>query len=151
MKAVAKGKGKESPFGDFGSQSGEAGSAVEMLQDLETRYTSARTQLVEDENSAQGAFDALSTRNTQFLTDTGNTKNAKIAERRGKIQQLANDKADMKSNMKELTEVTQYLQDLRPSCDDIRSTFEERKRRREAEIDALKEALAVLSDPSTMR
>ena len=34
----------------------------------------------------------------------------------------------------ELQQVNQYLQDLRPSYDDIRSTFEERKKRREAEI-----------------
>ena len=39
--------------------------------------------------------------------------------------------------------MNKYLQDLRPSCDDIRSTFEERKKRREAEIAALKEALEV--------
>ena len=45
----------------------------------------------------------------------------------------------------------QYIADLRPSCDDIRVSFEERKKRREAEIAALKETLAVLEDPSMMR
>ena len=37
--------------------------------------------------------------------------------------------------------VTTYIADLAPSCDDIRVSFEERKQRREAEIQALKEAL----------
>ena len=36
-----------------------------------------------------------------------------------------------------------YIADLAPSCDDIRVSFEERKHRREAEIQALKEALQV--------
>ena len=50
-----------------------------------------------------------------------------------------------------LAEVNQYIADLRPSCDDIRVSFEERKKRREAEIAALKETLSVLEDPSMMR
>lgn len=142
---------RASPFGDYGSQGGSSSSALDMLNDLEERYTAARTQLVNDEASAKSTYDALMAKNAQFVTDTTNTKNAKLGERRGKLQKLQQQKDDMKTNMVELKEISQYLQDLRPSCDDIRSTFEERKRRREAEISALKECLAVLSDPSSMR
>lgn len=123
---------------------------MEMLEDLNGRYVAALTQLINDEEAAQKLHDELVARNEQFLLDTTASKNAKIAERRRSINQLAADKEDMKTNLLELHDVSKYLQDLRPSCDDIRATYEERKKRREAEIAALKEALEVLSDPSMM-
>jgi len=143
-------KAKESPFADYQSGSGAAGSATEMLEDLLSRYSAARTQLVSDEEAAVAAYKQLMATNKQFMKDTQSTLNSKMAERRGKLNQMKNGKEDLKTNFLELQELGQYLQDLRPSCDDIRSTFEERKRRREAEIAALKECLEVLSDPSAM-
>jgi len=149
-KQAAKGKGKQSPFSDYQSGSSSGGSAIDMLQDLLSRYSAARTQLVGDEEAQLTAYKALMKANKQFMTDTENTHNSKMAERRAKLNKLANGKDEVKTNFVELQEITAYLQDLRPSCDDIRSTFEERKRRREAEIAALKECLEVLSDPSAM-
>jgi hypothetical protein len=141
---------RQSPFADYKSGGAGAGSAMEMLEDLNGRYVAALTQLINDEEAAQKLHDELVARNEQFLLDTTASKNAKIAERRRRINQLAADKEDMKTNLLELHDVSKYLQDLRPSCDDIRATYEERKKRREAEIAALKEALEVLSDPSMM-
>jgi len=138
------------PFGEYQSGGAGAGSAMEMLEDLLERYSSALAELVGAEKKAQAAHEDLLARNKKFIDETTADKNSKISERRGTITDLANDKADMKTNLIELHEVSKYLQDLRPSCDDIRSTFEERKQRREAEIAALKEALDVISDPSMM-
>jgi DNA repair exonuclease SbcCD ATPase subunit len=149
-KAKDKSKAKGSPFADYQSGSGSAGSATEMLEDLLSRYSAARTQLVGDEEAAVAAYKQLMAANKQFMKDTQNTLNSKMSERRGKLNKMNNAKIDLKTNFVELQEVGTYLQDLRPSCDDIRSTFEERKRRREAEIAALKECLEVLSDPSAM-
>merc|ERR1719191_320639 len=138
---------RQSPFSEYKSGSAGAGSAMEMLEDLQTRYTEALTKLVTEEEAAQAAHEDLLKRNAQFLAETTAARNAKLAERRRQINQLASDKEDMKTNLLELHDVSKYLQDLRPSCDDIRTTYEERKKRREAEIAALKEALEVLSDP----
>merc|ERR1719359_1429350 len=140
----------QSPFSEYKSGGAGAGSAMEMLEDLQTRYTEALTSLVTEEEEAQAAHEDLLKRNAQFLAETTATRNAKLAERRRQINELASDKEDMKVNLVELHDVSKYLQDLRPSCDDIRTTYEERKKRREAEISALKEALEVLSDPSMM-
>lgn len=142
--------GGSMPFSDYSSGSGGAASAMEMLEDLEGRYSAALTEIVNDENQAQTLHDELLVRNAQFISETTNTRNAKISERRTAINELADDKGEVKTNLLELHQVSKYLQDLRPSCDDIRSTYEERKRRREAEIAALKQALEVLSDPSAM-
>jgi len=140
----------QSPFTEYKSGAAGAGSAMEMLEDLLTRYTEALTTLVTEEEEAQAAHEDLLKRNAQFLAETTATRNAKLSERRRQINQLASDKEGMKVNLVELHDVSKYLQDLRPSCDDIRTTYEERKKRREAEISALKEALEVLSDPSMM-
>jgi len=127
-----------------------ATSALELLQDLLNRYTAALQEILHIEETQQKAHDDLVKRNNQFVKETTDTMNGKISERRGEITGLADSKLDMKTNLIELHEVSNYLNDLRSSCDDIRSTYEERKARREAEITALKEALEVISDPSMM-
>jgi len=142
---------KGNPFSEYSSGQAGAGSAMEMLQDLNGRYTTALNEIEDTEVAQVKAHKELLARNEQFRIDTTNTKNAKTAERRAKINRLSDAKDELKTSMVELHEVSKYLQDLRPSCDDIRSTFEERKKRRAAEISALKEALEVISDPSMMR
>lgn len=127
-----------------------ATSALELLQDLLNRYTAALQEILHAEEVAQKEHDDLVKRNTQFVKETTDMMNGKIGERRSIINELADNKVDMKTNLIELHEVSNYLNDLRSSCDDIRSTYEERKARREAEITALKEALEVISDPSMM-
>jgi hypothetical protein len=139
--------GGASPFASYSSASGGAGSAVEMLEDLQARYTEALTTLIADEKAAVAAHEQLLATNKKFVLDTEASITSKTAERRAAINDLAEDKTELKQTLLELHEVAKYLQDLRPSCDDIRSTFEERKKRREAEISALKEALAILTNP----
>ena len=115
------------------------------------RYSTTLTELIADENAAQKAHEELLRTNEQFRKDTTQTKQAKETEKRQKTERLGNARVELAANRQELAEVVQYIADLRPSCDDIRTTFEERKKRREAEIAALKETLAVLEDPSMMR
>jgi len=135
---------KQSPFTSY--QTGSGGSALEMLQDLQSRYGQARTQLVQGEEQAKVAYTDLVARNEQFRKDVTQTKLAKTSEKRQKTERLGNAKIELGANKKELAEVIQYRADLAPSCDDVRVTFEERKKRREAEVAALKETLAVLDD-----
>merc|ERR1719191_2087703 len=141
--------GKGTPFGAYKSGGEGGASAMEMLQDLNARYTTALEEIIRTEADQIKAHKELLKKNEQFRIDCENTKAAKTTERRAKINRLNDAKDELKTSMVELHEVSKYLQDLRPSCDDIRSTFEERKKRREAEIAALKEALEVISDPAT--
>jgi hypothetical protein len=141
---------RQSPFEDYSSGSGGAASASEMLSDLSTRYSEALKGLEDTEKAAQEAHDDLIARNELFIADTTNIRDSDMMQRRQKLNDLADDKSEIKTNMLELHEVAKYLRDLRPSCDDIRSTFEERSKRRQAEIDALKEALEVLEDPTAL-
>jgi hypothetical protein len=143
-------KRAQSPFGEYQSGAGGGGSAIEMLQDLNEKYSAALQTLIADENKSQKEHDELVAKNEQFVAETTNDRNMKLSERRKLINDIHDSKTEMKDNLIELHQVSKYLQDLRPSCDDIRTTYEERKKRREAEIAALKEALEVISDPSSM-
>jgi len=148
--AANQAPGQAAVFSDYKSGGSGAGSAIEMLNDLQSRYTTALQEIEQTEVDQQKAHDELVATNEQFIADTTNTRNMKLKERRAKLGELGDAKTEIKTNLIELHDVNKYLQNLRPSCDDIRTTYEERKKRREAEIAALKEALEVISDPSMM-
>merc|ERR1719460_3598912 len=91
---------KQSPFASY--QTGSGGSALEMLQDLQSRYSQARTQLVQGEEKAKVAFADLLARNEQFRKDVTQTKLAKTSEKRQKTERLGNAKIELGANQKEL-------------------------------------------------
>jgi len=137
------------PFSEMGAS--QAGSAVEMLSDLLNRYTSARTQAITEENQAVQAHTQYLEESEQFRTLTMQTKQSLDQEKRMKEDRLSDAQSELVTAGQELQQVTQYIADLAPSCDDIRVSFEERKHRREAEIQALKEALQVLDEMAQAR
>jgi len=148
---VAHGKQPEkgNPFAEMPAS--QAGGAVEMISDLLNRYTTARTQLVSEEEQAVKAHNLFLEESANFRTLTMQTKQSLSTEKRMKEDRLSDAEAELIKSGQELQQVTQYIADLAPSCDDIRVSFEERKHRREAEIQALKEALQVLDEMAQAR
>merc|ERR1719158_2015871 len=140
---------KGTPFSEMPAS--QAGGAVEMISDLLNRYTTARTQLVSEEEQAVKAHNLFLEESANFRTLTMQTKQSLSTEKRMKEDRLSDAEAELIKSGQELQQVTQYIADLAPSCDDIRVSFEERKHRREAEIQALKEALQVLDEMAQAR
>ena len=141
--ATAKRKTKQSPFTAV-TEAPAAASAVQMLQDLRNQYFAAKTDLENEEADQQAAYQQTLQANEVFRRATQQTLHTKEAELRQFKQRKQEAIAELDGAKLELGQVTQYLADLRPSCDDIRSTFEERQRRRETEIQALQAALSAL-------
>merc|ERR1719201_2341894 len=137
-------KAKQSPFSEIGDTG--AGGATDMLTDLLNKYTTARTQLIQEEDDAVLAHKQYTTTAKQFETETTQTKQSLSSSKLLKEQRLSDAETELTTAGVELQQVTTYIADLAPSCDDIRVSFEERKQRREAEIQALKEALQVLDE-----
>merc|ERR1719146_389081 len=54
-------------------------------------------------------------------------------------------KSDLEGYQKELAAVNQYIEKLKPQCTTKVDSYEERKKRRDAELASLREALAILS------
>ena len=53
-------------------------------------------------------------------------------------------KDDHETTSKELDAIIDYLEKLKPQCENKAMTYEERKARREAEVEGLREALSIL-------
>jgi chromosome segregation ATPase len=136
-------KTKQSPFATV-SEAPAAASAVQMLQDLRNQYFAAKTDLENEEADQVAAYQQTLQANEVFRRATQQTLHTKEAELRQFKQRKQEALNELDGAKVELGQVTQYLADLRPSCDDIRSTFEERQRRRETEIQALQAALSAL-------
>merc|ERR1719426_236158 len=148
-RAAVHAKGKQSPFSEVGDTG--AGGATDMLTDLLNKYSTARTQLIQEEDDAVAAHKQYLTTAEQFRTETTQTKQSLSSSKLLKEQRLGDAETELTTAGVELQQVTTYIADLAPSCDDIRVSFEERKQRREAEIQALKEALQVLDEMVTSR
>lgn len=65
--------------------------------------------------------------------------------------QIQGDSEDIKMVTKELDAVMEYLDKLKPQCETKAMTYEEKKAKREDEIEGLKEALAILDAPSLVQ
>jgi len=68
-------------------------------------------------------------------------KNAAKVRTEGDLQRS---KTDLEGYQKELSAVNQYLSKLKPECTTKADSYEERKKRRDAELKSLREALAIL-------
>merc|ERR1719352_2202561 len=99
---------KQSPFGEYSSGAAGGASAMQMLQDLNNKYSTTLTELIADENAAVKAHEELLRTNEQFRKDTTQTKQAKETEKRQKTERLGNARVELAANRQELAEVVQY-------------------------------------------
>jgi len=129
-----------------GSARGDAGhSIIEILEVAESDFTRLLAESEAEEREAADAYDALTKKNKE-------SNLAKKAEVQGKQSEvktlevaLTHFREDHTTVNKELDAVMSYLDKLKPDCASKAMSYEERKARREAEIDGLQDALQILS------
>merc|ERR1712118_84587 len=88
-----------------------------------TRRRTARTQLVQEEDDAIAAHKQYLTTAEQFRTETTQTKQSLSSSKLLKEQRLSDADTELTTAGVELQQVTTYIADLAPSCDDIRVSF----------------------------
>merc|ERR1719198_1539474 len=123
---------------------GDASAIIGMLEVAESDFSKLLSESRATEEAAKEEFEKMSNENKILKATKG-------AEVKGKKTELASLGTTLESYgedadglNKELSAVLEYLDKLKPQCEYQVPTFEERKARREKEIDGLKEALAVL-------
>jgi hypothetical protein len=129
----------------FGGAKSDAGSSIiSILEMAEADFTKLLAQSETAENQAVEAFRKLA-------DEDAVAKAAKLASVKGKISEVKslevamnNYQSDYDTVSKEYDAVIDYLSKLKPQCQVKAMSYEEKKALREAEIEGLKEALAVL-------
>jgi len=131
----------DKPFTGMGGEGGILGMLEVILSDFER---------LEEETSTSEAT-AKKDHDT-FLADSSEDKAVKTANvnhNENRITKLNSDNAsakkDLKATQAELDAALEYYEKLKPSCVDAGESYEERVKRREDEIQSLKEALDILA------
>eukprot|EP00746_Dinoflagellata_sp_MGD_P158477 gnl/MRDRNA2_/MRDRNA2_86482_c0_seq1.p1 gnl/MRDRNA2_/MRDRNA2_86482_c0~~gnl/MRDRNA2_/MRDRNA2_86482_c0_seq1.p1 ORF type:complete len:684 (+),score=273.85 gnl/MRDRNA2_/MRDRNA2_86482_c0_seq1:72-2123(+) len=135
-------KSKQPEFG--GAKSDIAHTIISVLEMSEEDFTTllAETEATEDE--AAKAYTALTDENKVSKATKETEAKGKASEVKSLTVQLGHSKEDSASVSSELDAVNAYIDKLRPQCEEKAMSYEEKKAKREAEIEGLKEALGIL-------
>jgi hypothetical protein len=135
-------KSKQPAFG--GAKSDIASTIISVLEMSEEDFTTllAETEATEDE--AAKAYKTLTDENKVSKATKQTEAKGKASEIKSLTVQLGHSKEDSASTSSELDAVNAYIDKLRPQCEEKAMSYAEKKAKREAEIEGLKEALSIL-------
>jgi len=135
-------KGKQPEFG--GAKSDSAHSILSILEMSAENFT---TLYMDEETKETEKSDEYK----KLMQESKVSKASKQAEIKGDLSEikslevaLTNNKEDYDMTSKELDAVLAYMEKLKPQCETKVMSYAEKKARREAEIEGLKEALGIL-------
>jgi len=129
-----------------GSSDGAGGGIIGMLEVIESDFTKTITQMVSDEQTAADTFEkdakeAALAKTTKEADVKYKTKDFTGLDK--KVGELTTERSGVED---ELTALNDYLESLDKKCTYKVESYAEKKARREAEVDGLKEALEVLEN-----
>merc|ERR1719359_1106612 len=127
---------------------GAATGIIGMLEVVESDFTKMLAEGTAGEKMAQDSYEKLTQDNKIATTEKSTAAKYKAKDQKETEAALAGDKEDREGTQKELDAILQYWDKLQPMCVAKPESYEERKKRREAEIAGLKEALRILEEES---
>jgi hypothetical protein len=136
-------KSKQPELG--GAKSDIASTIISVLEMSEEDFTTLLAECEATEDEAAKAFKTLSDENKVSKATKETEAKGKASEVKSLTVQLGHSKEDAASTSKELDAVNAYVDKLRPQCEEKAMSYEEKKAKREAEIEGLKEALEILA------
>lgn len=136
----------------FGGIQNDAASAIiAILENSAQEFSRMLTEVEQEEAEYVAKFKERD----ESLKASKKSKQDEIQSTESEIKvisvQIEGDSEDIKMVTKELDAVMEYLDKLKPQCETKAMTYEEKKAKREAEIEGLKEALAILDAPSLVQ
>jgi len=124
--------------------SGAGTSIIGILEVVESDFATGLAKEESQEEDAQSLYDEITQENKVTKTMKDQDLKYKTAEVKSLAKAVADMSSDKDSLDSELSAVNEYYAKLKDRCIAKPETYEERKTRREAEINGLKEALKVL-------
>jgi predicted nucleic acid-binding Zn-ribbon protein len=139
-------KAKQPDFGGARSDSGN--SIVSVLETAEADFTKMLAEAETAESQAVASFRKLSQEDEVAKAAKLSSVKGRQSEVKSLTVAVGHYKDDHTTANKEFDAVMDYLDKLKPECETKVMSYEERKARREAEIEGLKESLAILDGES---
>jgi len=131
-----------------GAKSDSAGGILSILDMMQGEFMKQLAATQSDEREAVKAYE---TQTADFKLSKA-TKEAEIKGAESEVKSLAvaihNFSEDHKMASSELASIMEYMDKLKPQCEGRVTPYEERKARREAEIQGLKDALSIIEKDS---
>jgi len=128
------------------SSDGASSGIIGLLEVCESDFSKALTEMTAAEEAAQNQYDAQTKENEITKATKDQDVKYKTKEANGLDKGVAEYSSDKSGVETELSAVNEYLAQLEGRCIAKAETYSERKARREAEINGLKEALTVLEN-----
>jgi cell division protein FtsL len=129
---------------------GAAGGIVSMLEVVESDFTKGLAEMETAEASAVAEYEKVSFMNKVTRTSKGQDVKYKTKEAAGLDKSTAEAASDKDSVQAELDALNEYLDKLNKMCIAKAEPYGERKRRREAEMAGLKQALQILDGEAVL-
>merc|ERR1719388_234008 len=121
------------------------GGIISMLEVIESDFTKGLEELITVEETAAAEYEQQTKENDIAKTTKTQDVKYKTKEHKSLDKSIAEATGDRTGLETELTSVDEYYESLKKQCIAKPESYEERKKRREAEIAGLKEALEILS------
>jgi len=125
--------------------SGAGGGIIAMLEVIESDFSKGLAEMIATEEAAAAEYEKITKENEISKTTKEQDVKYKTKEAKGLDEAIAEASSDKASLETELSSVEEYWKSLEEQCIEKVEPYEERKKRREAEIAGLKDALAILS------
>jgi len=129
---------------------GAAGGIIGMLEVVESDFSKGLAELVSAEEAAVAAYEQQTKDNEITKTTKEQDVKYKGKEAKSLDKSAAENTADREGLQTELDAVLDYYAKIKEQCIAKVEPYEERKKRREAEIAGLKEALSILEGESAL-
>jgi len=123
---------------------GAGGSIISMLEVIESDFAKNLAQEEEEEAAAQTDYEKITQENKVTKTVKEQDVKYKTKEFTSLDKEIAELTGDREGAQTELDAVLEYYEKIKDQCIAKPEPYEERKKRREAEIAGLKEALSIL-------
>merc|ERR1711904_361399 len=135
---------------DKPDNSGAGASIISMLEVIESDFSKSLAEAQTDEDDAQEEYDKTTMQNKLDKAQKEKDVKRKSQQIVALEQELGQMRSELNSKHRELDAVLEYWKTITAKCVVPPETFEERMRRRQAEIDGLKEALRILETETAM-
>merc|ERR1719265_2479598 len=135
--------------GGQGAQ-GAGNGIISMLEVIEADFTKGLEEMIAAEEAAQEEYDKITHENDIAKTTKEQDVKYKTKESKELDTAVAEETADREGAETELKAVLDYYEKIKDQCIAKPEPYEERVKRREAEIAGLKEALSILSGEAVL-